>query len=197
MKNFYTALSILLLCFVINISKAQTDQSAPTKQDALDFINKVLKEFPGTESTNSGDGSTVFPTITATLDGCHLTFKSDFSFPNTGDNTTWVASRITIINLSSVYTTDNTNLNSATDGDIIRFYNAHTVKPNGKVNWSGPPHQDSIASFWIGELLFRSHIEEPAQFKDQHYDDRFTKAVMFLVKACGGGKMKVDATQKF
>jgi hypothetical protein len=174
MKIFIKTCCLFILCLSFKVAKAQSEQSEPTKQDALDFLNKVAKEYPAKyhtdESSNPVPSTAVF-----TLDGCVLTKTVSFSYITTGARGVADFRYITTINLASVYYSDLIIKQSVQDDiyaeQIVKFF-----KSNGKERTD----MSSDKSFNWDQLNILGEIDdESTQFKDSHYYERLWSAVVF------------------
>jgi hypothetical protein len=207
----------LLLIFLFNCftAKAQTDPSAPTQQDAIDFLNKAAKEcgcFGSTVTYGTIKG------MTYSLQGCMLIIVMDYE-QDAANGYNGDYNEIEIqekINLSLVYLKHESlyftakngvsypdgasiiNIISNNKGDIYNHYYCQDYKSNGKKRTDPniyekiPNDYSFLETFDQNGLCGKSSI-----FESQHYADRIFKALDFLVISCGGGKIKVDATEKF
>jgi hypothetical protein len=184
----HLSLITLLFCSFANLAKAQSDTSAPTKEDAVAFINKVLSNYPGS-LTSDIDGVTAYINYSngsASLNGCYLTIQTDIDVAYS-DNTSHHATLKNVINLSLVYLSGDKSIISNEKG-AITFQRI--------VAQNAVPNPSSVSSIDFTRLIMNDQNGSP-EFKDRNYGPRVMKALDFLIKQCGGGKMKVDASEKF
>jgi len=210
--NKFKLFCLLLLVITSYKGYGQTNPAdAPTKQDALDFINKVLTAYPPLQYTDDMSQK-IIAHMTATMDGCKLILTSNWNSPpspNLGfsSDCTSYTTTVDIIDLSSVYYTDGHAFKSNANGDIVNIYHNEVRKANGKIKWStsdpkyypGGDNHHIATGIAIDNVIngAREQAERDPAYINNHYDDRIFKAMLFLVKACGGGKMKVDSNDKF
>ena len=146
-------LFFLCLLLLSNLAYAQSTE-APTKQDAIDFINKVLVEYKG-NLDEAGLHYEGFETISARLDGCNLIFTMKFRTNNANvplimvnDIMTEYHTNTVTINLQNIYFGPNENLLDKTfrannTGDITEISSTETININGKsVGVSNSPPQN-------------------------------------------------------
>lgn len=191
-------LGLLFSTAMLKSSAQNTSSTAEniTKQDAVDFINKVINEFP---ATPSGDNSYKDFKETATLDGCNLIVNKSYLYTNyNGGLTGWQDSIVFNLAASSY---NETETYSYIPGVLI-----HTqveYKKNGKIDEKETEKDrkrgwDNTEPFTEGNIyvLLNTIDHDKDEFEKKDYVNRFSKAFTFLVKACGGTK-KIEKKDKF
>ena len=170
--------------FIATIAHAQTDGVAPTKDDAINFINKVLLNNYWLLKDNS------YPvkSIVVSLQDCHLIVKEAKPFTGTPDFSTTTVIDLTqcsvtktLAQKSDIATCDSMSIitNLGDNGiTIAKTYNHKTDAP------------DNIPSYKF--VLLGNYV-----VKTNNYQARLEKALEFLVNSCNGSGIKKDNNDKF
>jgi len=182
---------LFILMLTNSLVKAQTDQSTPTKEDAVSFLNKLIKTYPKFEDIN------------LTLDGCVLKITNNKRSYNQYERKpdTQMDKEVISIDLSSVYFynvgTIDFQLRPSYSNSIIEN-NHHEVLSyeNSKVRSTYDEIPKSLSFIKVLDLL-KNINEMPDDFRDKDYTNRYLKAFVFLVQSCGGGQLKSDPGEKF
>jgi hypothetical protein len=191
----------LLLTVAVFKTSAQTtkDSTAITKQDALDFITKVINLFP---ATPHGDETYTDFKETVTLDGCTLIVKKSYMYSNYSGGKTFTQDSI-VFNLSSSTYDDKENYPYL--AGFVSHYQAE-YKKNGKLDVKETEQDkkrgyDGVEEFTQANIyvLLNTLDHNQEEFDKKDYVNRFPKAFAFLIKTCGGSKKtaKEEKPDKF
>jgi hypothetical protein len=166
-------------------SHAQTDGAAPTKADAVSFVNKVVSNYYWLLKNNP------YPvkTVVVSLQDCFLTVKESKPLPGNPNFST-----VTIIDLSkcSVGRTPWAGQFDIQACDSMSVMTSLLEKGiTSAENYDNKTGASTeLQSFKF--ILFSSPIVQV-----NNYQARLEKALEFLVTSCGGGEIKKDTGDKF
>ena len=209
-------LILVIGCFLcLSYVTAQVDTSAPTKEDALNFIKKVYNE-------NYELGG--LKRIDVRLDGCYLNISINYydgpiHENHYGDFTDNIKINLSEVRLVDMPDYDKTGIGQeyeysgvnsishleATEGAAITYNNI--INSNGEKDDEysrDSPFPYEMGFYYINgesnhdELYTRIiDISNSNVYKIKELGQRLTKAYQFLINACGGGKVKDDSNDKF
>ena len=182
------------ICFLTAASvKAQTGQSEPTKEDALNFMNPVAGQYPCCEPLQNEE---LRHTTTVRLDGCTLTIDAESFYKK------YIFLIRMVIDLSSVHFVDADDNNGYQAGIMANhpgaIYNYQLNKKHESDKYIEDRNNRLDSWSPVDRCPFDFGLNyNDGVFKDNNYEERYRKAFVFLVKACGGGTVKTDPNQKF
>ena len=179
----------ILFTFISKVGICQPS-NAPTKEDAVAFINKLIKDYPRYDDINMN------------LDGCTLIITNVKTSWGSGNKPeTYKEKDVFSIDLSSVYFYDggpnNFQLKPSFSTSIIENVHRETLSyENSRVKLSSDDLPEKLSFMNIFDWL-KNMNDMPGDFHDKNYAERYLKAFTFLVTACGGGTIKADPNDKF
>jgi hypothetical protein len=197
MKKILSSI-VWILIFTISIVKAQSDQSAPTKEDAVSFLKMVeIKTHDIPPQRIGVKGHFSITNIDLSLNGCILNYTYNFNYLNYDHSEPDESSIFSFsIDLSKVGASkDTATICSTLDGK--GFF--------GSLIHVGSLTKDAIRATYNGGPFTNADYRDcldifdgyDSNFKENNYVDRALKALKFLIKECGGGKVTIDPDSKF
>ena len=177
-------LLFIVFLFISITSIAQTN-TAPTKQDAVDFINKVLLNNYWLLKDNS------YPvkTITVSIQDCHLTIKEAKPFTGSPDFATTTIIDLTQCSVAKTPYDKSADIATCDSMSIITNLGDNGITIAKSYNHKTDP-PDNMPSFKF--VLLGNYV-----VKTNNYQARLEKALEFLVNSCNGGGVKQDSNDKF
>jgi hypothetical protein len=181
---FMKQLLFVVFLFISITSYAQTATTAPTTDDAISFINKVLLNNYWLLKDNS------YPvkTVVVSLQDCHLIVKETKPFTGSPDFATTTSIDLTQCKVektrcekSDIPTCDSMCLFTSMGDKGITLAKSYNHKT------SAPEDQPT----------FKFILQNNFVVKENNYQARLEKAIEFLANSCNGSDIKKDNNDKF
>ena len=193
--------SLFLLCLLGTVRvEAQKDTAAPTKEDAVGFIQKLYREY-GSKSQSLYGYTNTEDSIIMWLDSCRLNIVHKMVSVTPDMNRFRFVKTVTINTLDlSLIKLEDGRLEALERNGIVRqsiSYHKDKEKQEFKMGHQEP--RESINNLSISVLadVVLPSPGENTSYDAHNYDERLNKAFDFLIKAFGGGTIKTDANEKF
>ena len=172
---------------------AQAQDGSVTKQDALDFINKMYKDFP---QNNPAYNETISDyTEIARLDGSKLTVELKWTSQTTYVKWHTVFDHSYIFDLSKLYDEDGTVIPTTNNAIEMIFINTDYNK-NGSQREKPQVFLDNYLREF--NMFTITHVGDPEYRRIYGQNgEHFIKALEFLIQACGGGNKPAAPKEKF
>jgi hypothetical protein len=170
--------------FIATITNAQTDGAPPTKDDAVNFINKVLLNNYWLLKDNS------YPvkSIVVSIQDCHLIIKEAKPFTGTPDFVTTTIIDLTQCTVAKTIA-ERTDIATCDSMSIITNIGDNGITVTKTYNHkTGTPENLSYFKF----VLLANYV-----VKTNNYQARLEKALEFLINSCNGSGIKKDNNDKF
>jgi hypothetical protein len=171
--------------FISITSKAQTATTSPTKQDAVDFINKVLLN----NYWLLKDPSYPVKTIVVSLQDCHLIIKETKPFTESPDFATTTTIDLTQCRVVKTRYDKSADIPAADSMSVMNNMGDRAITVAKTYNHKTAP-ADELS-------VFKFVLLKNFAVKENNYQARLEKALEFLVNACDGSGSNKDNNDKF
>ncbi len=183
--TFMKQLLFVAFLFISITSHAQTATTAPTTDDAINFINKVLLNNYWLLKDNSYPVKTVI----VSLQDCHLIVKETKPFTGSPDFATTTSIDLTECNVAKMRYDKSADIPAADSMSIMNSLGEKAITITKSYNHKSlAPEELTVFKF----VLLNNYA-----VKSNNYQARLERALEFLVNSCGGSGTNKDNNDKF
>jgi|GEM_PF-5423202 hypothetical protein len=177
-------LLFVVFLFIALTSKAQTT-AAPTKQDAVDFINKVLANNYWLLKDNS------YPvkSIVVSIQDSHLIIKEAKPFTGSPDFSTTTIIDLAQCKVEKTKFDKSADIPAADSMSVMHSVGDKAITVAKTYNHKTAPAEELT--------VFKFVLLNNYAVKTSNYQARLEKALEFLVNACDGSGSNKDSNDKF
>jgi hypothetical protein len=178
-------LLFVIFLFIALTSNAQTAITAPTNDDAINFINKVLLNNYWLLKDNS------YPvkTVVVSLQDCHLIIKEAKPFAGSPDFSTTTTIDLAQCKVIKTRYDKSADIPAADSMSLINSMGDNAITLTKSYNHKSSAPEDLT--------VFKFVLLNNYAVKSNNYQARLERALEFLANSCGGSGTNKDNNDKF